>query len=104
MIQFCTENPVWGFYGTIAQAGHPSPAEAFDIATKRISAATGEDPFKVARFLDSRDGADFAGDVAPLRNFDDALSAAIARWMRWKSSATGLDYLTDAIRETSRSL
>jgi hypothetical protein len=106
MIQFRTENPEWGFYGTMAQTGHPAPAEAFDTAVKRISAATGEDPLHVARFLDSRRGRHFADDVHGFTNkglsFEASLGATIGRYLSWNSRAAGIDYLTNAIRLANR--
>lgn len=82
-----TQNPDWGFFGTIAH--HVCPETAWPLASRAIAAATGSMPDGVRGFLDSRDGRHFADDVAnglfAGKPLDDAIRAAIARWMGWKT-------------------
>ncbi len=112
-----TECPGWGFHGTIAREGQYDPAEAFDLAVRKIAAATQVDPFAVASWLDTSGGRHFADDVlvssyaiAMLSGcntpIDAALDAAVTRWMRWGitervSAATGIpqgaSYLTGVV-------
>ena len=88
-----TENEAWGFWGTMeAQA-----SEAWRIALPAIAAATGASPEGVRIFLDSRHGRHFADDVRNQlyrgHNLEDAIHAAIARWMDWKiGRITSRDY------------
>ena len=100
-----TQNPEWGFFGTVS---HHGDAEiAWPIAINTIGDATQLPAETVAIFLDSRDGRHFADDVANELTTGKALASAIeaatARWMGWRISARtahetgiprGLPYLT----------
>ena len=100
-----TNNPSWGFHGTIAH--HTDANAAWPIAMTSIAAATGCTPEEVRDFLDSRHGRHFADDVAngiaAAQPLNDAIAAATARWMGWTISRAatrhygipqGLPYLT----------
>jgi hypothetical protein len=85
-----TRNEAWGYWGTVSRPGaRPvEPAEAWEIASRRIAEVTGASPEGVRDFLDSRHGRHFADDVengllagAPLA---EAIEAAIARWQGWR--------------------
>lgn len=56
-----TENPAWGFWGTISHQA--DPAEAWAFAFQAIRTATGCTEPRVRDFLDSRHGRHFADDV-----------------------------------------
>lgn len=100
-----TNNPDWGFFGTIRH--HADSAAAWDLAMPAIQTATGCPDAAVRDFLDSTYGRHFADDVAnglfagqPLAT---AIDAAVARWMGWRVSRNtsrdtgiphGLPYLT----------
>ena len=100
-----TQNPEWGFFGTVS---HHGDAEiAWPLAINTISVATQLPTETVAIFLDSRHGRHFADDVSNElsagKTIADAITAATARWMGWTiSRATahetgiprGLPYLT----------
>ena len=95
-----TNNPNWGFFGTIRHDADPA---AWPIAMKAIARATGCPDAAVRDFLDSRHGRHFADDVvnAAYKGLD--LKAAIERWMTWtigrrlsrdSGIPEGLPYLT----------
>jgi hypothetical protein len=100
-----TENPAWGFYGTIRH--HANPDEAWPLAMEIVIGSTRCSPHGARAFLDSRMGRHFADDVAnglargqPLER---AIEASASRWMGWSigrrtSRETGvprgLPYLT----------
>ena len=100
-----TNNPDWGFFGTIRH--HADSAAAWYLAMPGIQTATGCPDAAVRDFLDSTHGRHFADDVAnglfagqPLAA---AIDAAVARWMDWRISRRmsrdtgiphGLPYLT----------
>jgi hypothetical protein len=101
----CTQNPHWGFFGTIRH--HGDPDEAWPLALSAVARATAASELAVRDFLDSRHGRHFADDVADAlfagHQLKDAVDAAAARWMKWtitpKTSHTtgipvGLPYLT----------
>jgi hypothetical protein len=82
-----TRNDAWGFFGTML-AAEADPAQAWNIASARIAAATDASPEAVRDFLDSRLGRHFADDVqnglsggAPIA---EAIETAIARWQGWR--------------------
>lgn len=86
-----TQNTEWGLFGTIGRIETDPAADAakaWEIASRRIAAATGAAPEGVRDFLDSRHGRHFGDDVANelFRGgaLKDAIDAATARWMRWK--------------------
>jgi hypothetical protein len=80
-----SNNEAWGFYGTIRH--HADPAEAWPIAMRAISQATGCSENGVREFLDSRQGRHFADDVSDNlfkgRPLQQAIAAAVERWMTW---------------------
>ena len=81
-----TANPDWGFFGTIAHVAEP--ARAWPLAMQAVREATGRPEAAVRDFLDSRHGRHFADDVANElaagRGLQDAIAAAVARWMGWR--------------------
>jgi hypothetical protein len=100
-----TNNPAWGFWGTMSHEMDPAPAWA--IAMQAIAAATGCPDTAVRDFLDSRQGRHFADDV--LNGLlgglalQAAINAAATRWMEWSIGRRtsrdtgipqGLPYLT----------
>lgn len=84
-----TQNPEWGFFGTITH--HAEPQAAWALALPAIVAATGCSVDEVRAFLDSRHGRHFADEVA-VHMTDDAsrnsaaIDMAVDRWMRWTIS------------------
>ena len=84
-----TQNPEWGFFGTMAH--HADPAATWPIAMTAIIEATGCADYEVRAFLDSRHGRHFADDVANGltrgESFDAAIAEATERWMGWRISA-----------------
>ena len=108
-----TENPCWGFYGTIENAGHDAD-QAWQLATTAITDATqahdGYGPEGVRDFLDSRDGRHFADMVADAHmtgqgkvTLAQAITEATRRYSAWTIGRTtardhgiprGLPYLT----------
>lgn len=86
-----TNNPGWGFFGTIERGPKFDPREAWDEASRQIAEATGADdpnaygPEGGRGFLDSRMGRHFADTVltnaARYRQpLDAAIGQAIAEW------------------------
>jgi hypothetical protein len=77
-----SQNPEWGFTGTLHHA-----ADAWPLAMTKIAEATGEDLETVRAFLDSRHGRHFGDDVLNAldagRPLTDAIDAATQRWMGW---------------------
>jgi len=108
-----TNNEAWGFWGTMHMSGHAAEtAAAWTTASEAIARATSCSPEGVRDFLDSRHGRHFADDVVDsLRSgttLDDAVSAAVARWMGWRISRSmsretgiphGLPYLTGLVAD-----
>jgi hypothetical protein len=95
-----------GLFGTMQTAG-ADPMQAWNAASAMIAAATDASPEGVRDFLDSRHGRHFADDVAGELSkgmgLEEAIDAAVARWMGWRigrktSRETGilhgLPYLT----------
>ena len=80
-----TENPAWGFHGTIS--GHADAGAGWPLAITAIVDATGCAPDEVRAFLDSRHGRHFADDVANAlvddRSLVDAIAATTRKWMGW---------------------
>ena len=110
-----TQNPTWGFFGTIERAGE-SAETAWELAFTAIQDATGAHdgnaygPEGVRDFLDSRDGRHFADEVANALSdglqLEAAISAATDSYLGWKiprrlSRTTGipagLPYLTGMV-------
>ena len=105
-----TRNTDWGYFGTIARietSPAVDPADAWEIASRRIAEVTTASPEGVRDFLDSRHGRHFADDVANElwkgETLKVAVDAAIARWMgrqidrktsRDEGIPVGLPYLT----------
>ena len=100
-----TENPAWGFYGTIRH--HADPDEAWPIAMETVIASTRCSLLGARAFLDSRMGRHFADDVANglVRGLalEHAIAASASRWMGWSIGRRtsrehgvprGLPYLT----------
>lgn len=108
-----TQNPEWGFYGTMR---HRVAADtAWNAALPAIVAATRCSPDEVRAFLDSRHGRHFADEVVMHMPADGsgigaAIDAAVARWMGWTITANisrltdipvGLPYLTGFVVHAS---
>jgi len=100
-----TENPAWGFYGTIRH--HADPDEAWPIAMETVIASTRCSPPGARAFLDSRMGRHFADDVASSLarglTLERAIAGSASRWMGWSigrrtsrehGMPRGLPYLT----------
>jgi len=100
-----TENPAWGFYGTIRH--HADPDEAWSTAMETVMASTRCSPAGARAFLDSRMGRHFADDVASGLarglTLERAIAASASRWMGWSIGRRtaretgvprGLPYLT----------
>lgn len=100
-----SQNPDWGFFGSIAD--YAEPEEAWKLAMQTIARATACPLIAVRDFLDSRHGRHLADDVANSRHaglaLKPAIEAAVERWMRWSISRRterdtgiprGLPYLT----------
>jgi hypothetical protein len=82
-----TRNEAHGFFGTMQIAG-TDQMQAWTAASAMIAAATDASPEGVRDFLDSRHGRHFADEVAgALANglgVEEAIEAAVARWMGWR--------------------
>jgi hypothetical protein len=104
-----TQNEAWGFYGTIAQAGHGTSVTLplWTIATDVIRRETGASDETIRAFLDSKHGRHFADDVVSNLQQDQTLTNAVQlaadRWMGLRISRRtsehtgipqGLPYLT----------
>ncbi|MGE0417828.1 MAG: hypothetical protein AB7O80_13570 [Acetobacteraceae bacterium] len=80
-----SNNPAWGFFGTIAH--HTEADAAWRLAMTAIADTTGSTPDEVRAFLDSRHGRHFVDDVANALVEGHPLAAAIAtatsKWMDW---------------------
>lgn len=101
-----TQNPVFGFFGTISNLGQDAHA-AWATATALILETTGASAEGVRAYLDSRDGRHFADEVSnqlarglPL---DGAIRAAVEVYQGWRITRAiyrshgipeGLPYLT----------
>ncbi|HMY39048.1 MAG TPA: hypothetical protein PK011_06980 [Marinagarivorans sp.] len=79
-----TQNPCWGFWGTLSLRTDPAPVWAFAIRT--IAQATGEPVERVRMFLDHRWGRHFADAVENARGdstpWVDAVRVATDQWMK----------------------
>ena len=82
-----TRNPAFGFYGTVRH--HTDADEAWAEAVWRLVGATAFSAEAVRDFLDSRRGRQFADDVVGFLSrglyLDEAIEAAIERWMAWRT-------------------
>jgi hypothetical protein len=100
-----TNNPAWGFFGTIRH--HADPDRAWPIAMEVVIASTQCSPAAARAFLDSRMGRHFADDVANGLSsgltLDRAIGTSASRWMGWSigrrtsreyGMPRGLPYLT----------
>jgi len=89
------------------QTAGADPMQAWNAASAMIAAATDASPEGVRDFLDSRHGRHFADDVAGQlstgMSLEEAIEAAVARWMGWRIDRrtnreegilAGLPYLT----------
>ena len=88
-----TRNEGWGFYGTLGEHA----AEAWPLAIRAISDATGQPPQSARAFLDSRIGRHFADEVLNYRHaghdLAKAIEAATRKWMTWTiGRRTSRDY------------
>lgn len=105
-----TQNPAWGFFGTIRH--HAEAEQAWPLAMRAVASATNCPPEAVCDFLDSRHGRHFADDVANALfkglALEDAVAAAVTRWMGWRIGRRtaretgvpeGLPYLTGFVTE-----
>jgi hypothetical protein len=101
-----TQNPVFGFFGTMGCIGQDARA-AWAIAMPLIKAATAASAEGVRAFLDSRDGRHFADEVsnhlARGLTLDPAIRAAVDVYQCWRITRAiyrshgipeGLPYLT----------
>jgi hypothetical protein len=97
-----------GFVGTIL--AHAEPEEAWALAMRSISNATGRSDEAVRGFLDSRYGRQFADEVAAVilsgQDLSTAIGRAVERWMDRRIDARieeevgipqGLPYLTGLV-------
>jgi hypothetical protein len=103
-----TENPEWGFFGTMTRQATACPTGAsWNAALTAIVAATACTADEARVFLDSRYGRHFADDVSNylLANpaVASAVRSAVTRWMGWTITPAitrttgipaGLPYLT----------
>jgi len=111
MHRYMTENPTWGFHGTMKSAGADA-AEAFDLAAQEIATIAKVDGFDAASWLDTRDGRHLADTVISRMitlDLPRAIHAAIGEWMSWNISeqsaesaglpepAIGLPYLVGLV-------
>ncbi|MEJ0019737.1 MAG: hypothetical protein WDN25_24925 [Acetobacteraceae bacterium] len=110
-----TENPEWGFFGTMSRQASASPTDAaWDAALTAIVAATACTPDEACIFLDSRYGRNFADDVSGYllvdRTVGTAIESAVTRWMGWTITRatsrttgipTGLPYLTGFVGQAA---
>ena len=82
-----TRNEAYGFFGTMQLSG-ADPMQGWNAASAMIAAETDASAEAVRDFLDSRHGRHFADDVASElwegETLNDAIDAAIARWMGWR--------------------
>ena len=88
-----TRNESWGFWNTMQEQAQ----DAWPLAIRAISEATGESLESVRIFLDSRHGRHFADDVRGEMthglNLLGAIAKATARWMDWRiNRETSKDY------------
>lgn len=103
---FATNNPAFGFWGTMGCIGQPSE-EAWGIAMPLIVKATGCSVEAARDFLDSTHGRHFADEVANQLarrlTLDTAIRAAIDVFQSWRIARNiqrnygipaGLPYLT----------
>ena len=101
-----TENPDWGFWGTMDNHAD----KAWPLAIKIIGQTTGLEPEAVRAFLDSRYGRHFADEVHNAlfakKPLQQAIETTAAKWMRYKMRPSmlremdiprGLPYLTSLI-------
>ena len=105
-----TQNPGWGFWGTMASQA----PTAWPEALRQIAQATGEPPEAVRAFLDSRHGRHFANhvlDQALTLPLPQAIAKATQAWMAWPISRQtsqangipqGLPYLTGFVIQESQ--
>ena len=114
-----TQNPEWGFFGTIERAGE-CPETAWELAFEAIQDATDAHdenaygPDGVRDFLDSRDGRHFADELsnaiatAPGGHITlkSAIAKTIEKYQTWKIGRrqsrdtgipAGLPYLTGMV-------
>lgn len=99
-----TENPGWGFFGTMTRQASASPTEAaWNAALTAIVAATACTPDEARVFLDSRFADDVSGYLLANQSTPAAIQSAVTRWMGWTITRatsrttgipTGLPYLT----------
>ncbi len=101
-----TENPDWGFWGTMDKHAD----KAWPLAIKIIGQTTGLEPEAVRAFLDSRYGRHFADEVHNAlfakKPLQQAIETTAAKWMHYKMRPSmlremdiprGLPYLTSLI-------
>lgn len=84
-----TQNPDYGFYGTIALSRPGCEEELWNLAIDGISKELGEMPSYIRPFLDSAAGRQFADSVINFldgRSPEQAVTKAIKQWMTWKDS------------------
>ncbi|MCF7995280.1 MAG: hypothetical protein K9L88_10625 [Chromatiaceae bacterium] len=95
MRMYCTENPDYGFHGTMATIGQDA-AEAFDLAAREIGKVAMVDGIDAASWLDTRHGRHFGDDVANFlaagSELPTAIHQAVGRWLSWNISARSAEH------------
>jgi hypothetical protein len=105
-----TQNPGWGFYGTLTTAGlTPQHVDAaWNCASLMIQRETGAEREAIRAFLDSAHGRHFADDVwcamsRAGQTMRTGITSTCDRWMGWRIGRStsglhgipaGLPYLT----------
>lgn len=84
-----TQNPEYGFFGTIANCRPGCQEELWELAIEGISKELEEMPSYVRPFLDSTAGKQFADCI--IKHMDNctpvkAVALAIREWMSWNDS------------------
>ncbi|MGG2621680.1 hypothetical protein [Pseudomonas aeruginosa] len=98
-----TENPQWGFWGTISNSENPDvkAPDAWALAMGLITEATKQPGEVVRAFLDSKDGRHFADEVGNFledrQSLPDAIEAAIKRWMVPANRSASFSHIPDGV-------
>ncbi|EMM5100331.1 hypothetical protein ACK249_003678 [Pseudomonas aeruginosa] len=100
---FATENPQWGFWGTISHESKRgvSAADAWSIAMRIVIESTQQPAEVVRTFLDSKDGRYFADEVSTFlhqgQGLPEAIEAAAKRWMVPANKSVVFSHLLDGV-------
>lgn len=98
-----TENPQWGFWGTISDSENPEvkAPDAWVLAMGLITEATKQPGEVVRAFLDSKDGRYFADEVGNFlhegQSLPDAIAAATKRWMVPANKSASFSHIPDGV-------